>query len=99
MKKQFFRPALALFFVVATSHLVSGQRNGEPEESAAANSNQLAGILGLDTKLSELRALRTKTSGSQTAARDERVLRQDLVESIQSAALEVEGVLAVLANE
>jgi len=99
MKKLFQRPALALFFVVAASHFVFGQQNGKPEETSSANSNQLARILGLDTKIGQLRTLRIPTSEIPAASRDEMPLRQDVLESIQAAALEVDSVLAEIANE
>jgi hypothetical protein len=99
MRKVLLRPALALFSVMAMSQLALGESGKEPNQLPTADSEQTARILGLDVKVNQLRALRTRGSADPTAAVEELRLRQDLLESIQAAILDAEGVLAELANE
>ncbi len=104
MQLLFLRLALSLFSVVAMPQLAPCQQTARTNEALTANSQQLAGILGLDAKVSQLRALCNRDSGLLAATppnttMDEVQVRQDLLEAIQAAALEVDSVLAELTNE
>jgi len=99
MRLLFLRSALSLCSVVAMPQLAPCQQNGRTDEALTANSKQLASILGLAAKVSQLRALRTRDSDPPTATMDEVLVRQELLEAIQAAALEVDSVLAELTNE
>jgi hypothetical protein len=92
-------PALALFSLIAIPQLALCDASNGRDQVATSNSDQTAHILGLDVKVSQLRALRSRGSDDPTAALKEMRLRQDLLESIQAAILDAEGVLAELANE
>jgi hypothetical protein len=93
------RRALALFSVMAMSQLALGESARKPNQLPSADSEQTAHILGLDVKVNQLRALRTRGSDDPAAAIEEMRLRQDLLESIQAAILDAESVLAEIANE
>lgn len=68
-------------------------------QDADADAAQTARILGLDSRISELRALRAQRPADGKPTFEEILIRQELLESIQIAILDVDGVLAELSNE
>jgi hypothetical protein len=60
---------------------------------------QTAALLGLDTQIQKLNGLQSRHADGIDARAEELALRLELLESIQSASLEVDGVLAELSRE
>jgi len=72
-------------------------RTSPPLASAVAK--QTAGILGLDPLLQRLRTLQAERGCGAVASLEELTLRQQLMEEVQSATLDVDSVLAEIENE
>lgn len=79
--------------------LLVGSLSGIVSAQPTGNAKQLATMLGLEAKFDQLHALSARGSDGQTASMDQLLIRQELVESVQAAALDVDSVLAELANE
>jgi hypothetical protein len=94
----------ATFAALAIAHsaLAQAQTPSSPPRSRMLmerESEQVAQILGLDSRIQQLRALRTQRPDGSPATLEEISIRQDLMEQIQIADLDVESVLAELSNE
>ncbi len=69
------------------------------EPLPAVVSMQTAQILGLQPRLQRLATLRAERECGTPAGLEELTIRQELVEEVESAALDVDGVIAEIANE
>lgn len=66
---------------------------------AKENADQVAGILGLADLVGDVRAINARTACGTPATVEELAMRQDILESVATSSLEVDGVSAELANE
>ena len=66
---------------------------------ASENAEQVAKILGLSEVLSNARHMRAQAPCQSAATLEELSMRQDIMETVVSASLQVDGVLAELDNE
>lgn len=89
---------LLLMLAIAPSAFAQA-RASALDVSADVDSMQTAQILGLDHKLRELHDLQAQHPFNTTATLEEILIRQDLLESIQAASLDVDNVLAEISNE
>jgi hypothetical protein len=71
----------------------------EGQAFGLASAQQTAQILGVDTILQKLRQLQAERGANAPVTEDERSLRLQLLESIQIATLEIDGVLGEISNE
>lgn len=69
------------------------------QASALASARQTAQILGLDSTMQKLRALEAEREPNASLSAEEVSLRLQLLESIQIAVLEIDGVLGEISNE
>jgi len=76
----------------------SGQLDPIPSDSRAA-ADATAGTIGVAPLLSQLRAIQSQRSCSSPPSPEEMALRQQLLESVETSSLEVDGALAEIANE
>ena len=90
------RKLIAFLMVAVTSAAMNGQT---VQPLPAVVSAQTARILGLEPRLQRLAALRAERGCGAAAGLEELTIRQQLVEEVQSAALDVDGVVAEIANE
>jgi hypothetical protein len=76
------------------------QSRGTPA-AASLNSNaaQIARQLGLDSKLDQFRSLQAQRPAGTSPTLEEVTVRQELFEAVQASLLDVDSVLAELANE
>ena len=88
-----------VLLVVASVPPARGQLHEGAPAAQAEHSQQLAAILGLEAQLQRLRVLRGEGSRRSAAVTEEMMVRQELLESLQAAALDVDGVLGEIANE
>ncbi len=70
-----------------------------PNPQAAANAEQVANILGISQLVSRARSMRAQTPCESSPTLPELALRQDILETVTLASLEVDGVLAELESE
>jgi hypothetical protein len=70
-----------------------------PSPSSTANASQTARLLGLDPLFEKLASLRTQRACNAPASLEELTARQELLETVQKTALDVDGVLAEIASE
>lgn len=91
----------ALFSIAVVASACGQSTVGFPAVVPATDpdAEQTARIFGLDSRISELRALRAQRPADGKPTFEEILIRQELLESIQSAILDVDGVLAELSNE
>jgi hypothetical protein len=91
---------LSISGVIAQSALAQSSQ-GVPlaVQVADADAAQTSRILGLDSRIGELRTLQAERPASGKPTFEEILIRQELLESIQAATLDVDGVLAELSNE
>jgi hypothetical protein len=66
---------------------------------ATANAEQVANILGISQLVSRTRSLHAQTPCEASPTLPEFALRQDILETVTAASLEVDGVLAALESE
>ena len=92
--------ALVLFAVLTPASLLAQQPASPdiPSQSAAA-AEQTAAALGLAPLLGRLRTAQANHACGAPASLEELALRQQLLESITASSLDVDGVLAEIANE
>ena len=67
--------------------------------SATAVARQTAGLLGLDPQMQRLAALQAQKECGAAMSLEELTIRQQLMEEVESAALDVDSVLAEIENE
>ena len=92
------RSWLAVLSLTVVAQSAGGQST--PQISIAnQNADETARILGLDSKVRELRVFQAQRPSGKKPALEEIVLRQEVLELIQAAVLDVDGVLAELSNE
>lgn len=70
-----------------------------PAVSLDSRAEQIAKLLKVDSELQRLAALRAQRSAVSTPTMDELTLRQQILESVQVCTLQVDGVIAEIANE
>jgi hypothetical protein len=88
---------LIVFVVLAVTSAVAPCQTAEP--LPAVVSQQTARILGLEPRLQKLATLRAQRGCGAAASAEELTIRQQLVEEVQAATLDVDGVVAEIANE
>jgi hypothetical protein len=99
------RFSLALFFILLLARSAFSQANPEVISSAAGqtagsgDSEQVSQILGLGPAVERLRALQAQRSCGSVASVEELMIRLGLLESLQTALLDVDGVIAENLNE
>jgi len=99
------RVSLAFLFILLLAGSAFAQANPEVissrdgRTSGSGDSKQLLQILGLDPEVERLRALRAQRSCGSVASVEELTIRLGLLESVQSALLDVDGVIAENLNE
>jgi hypothetical protein len=69
------------------------------QAAALASAQQTAHILGLDSSMQKLLQLQTEREANTPLTAEERSLRLELLESIQIANLDIDGVLGEITNE
>ena len=90
------------WLVVLSLAVVVPSAGGQPTPQIPTthqDANETAHILGLDSKVRELRVFQEQRPSGTKPALEEIVLRQEVLELIQAASLDVDGVLAELSNE
>ena len=70
-----------------------------PTPQATANADQVANILGISQLVSRARSLHAQTPCDSSPMLPELTLRQDILDTVTAASLEVDGVLAELESE
>ena len=70
-----------------------------PNPQAAANAEQVANILGISQLVSRARSLHVQAPCESSPTLPELALRQDILETVTAASLDVDGVLAELDSE
>jgi hypothetical protein len=93
---------LVLFMHALSSAFAQPAPNSPPfldETHQAAISEETANILGLSPLLDQLRALRSQRECGSAETLEELRLRQTLLEAVEAASLDVDGVLAEIVNE
>lgn len=78
---------------------ISDAAQRAPGPHAAENAEQVANILGISQLVNNARLMRAQTPCEATATVEELSVRQDILETVVAASLEVDGVLAELDNE
>ena len=73
--------------------------NPGASSSPDTDSGQTAHVLGLEPLVERLASLRAQRACDSPATLDELTARQDLLEAVQKASLDADGVLAEIANE
>ena len=92
-------PVLMLSPILALAQAHAGTSSETVQPTADPDAEQTAQILGLDVALGRLRSLRAQRPCGSTATSEEISVRQDLFEEIQTAILDVDGVLGEIGNE
>ena len=97
-------PAALLPLIIAASQIALAQAPIAPLGSPAAvpldsEVVQIAKLLKVDPELQKLAALRAQRSVDAAPTIDELTLRQQILESVQLCTLQVDGVVAEIANE
>jgi hypothetical protein len=78
----------------------AGPVNGaDGQSSAIASAQQTAQLLELDSTIQKLRELQAQRGANTDLTEEERSLRLHLLESVQIAILEIDGVLGEISNE
>ena len=97
----FARTALAASLIALFAGLALAQAPTPPAlpANSVAAGRQAADVLGLTPLLDRLRAIQSARSCNADAGAGELALRQQLLESVTAASLDVDGVLAEIANE
>ena len=72
---------------------------GEDNPHAAANAEQIAKILGISQLVSNAHLIHERTPCESTATVEQFAIRQDILDTVMAASLDVDGVLAELDNE
>ena len=92
--------AFVLFAILIPACLLAQQPTPPdiPPQSAA-NAEQTAAALGLGPVLGQLRSAQANRTCDAPASLEEISLRQELVESVTASSLDVDGVIAEIANE
>ncbi len=90
---------LALVLATPLMMIAQSQPGATPPTLATENGDQVASILGLSDKVAKIRAARSKVACGAMASVEELSMRQDILETIVAASLDVDGVLAELENE
>lgn len=98
------RLSMIVAIMLSAAQFGSGQAIAPAVASSAqilptADSEQTARILGLEPLLQKLAAVQSERGCGKSASLEELTMRQQLVEQVQAAALDVDGVLAEIANE
>ena len=93
-----------IVMIVSAAQLGWGQAAAPVETTTAQPlpsvvSDQTARILGIQPLLLKLAAVKAQSGCGPTATLEELTIRQQVVEEVQSATLDVDGVLAEIANE
>jgi hypothetical protein len=70
-----------------------------PKPQAAANADQVGNILGISQLVSRTRSLHVQAPCESSPTLQELAMRQDILETVTAASLEVDGVLAELESE
>ncbi len=70
-----------------------------PTPQATANADQVANILGISQVVSRARSMHAQTPCESSPTLPELALRQDILERVTAASLDVDGVLAELESE
>jgi hypothetical protein len=83
----------------ALGQVTTGSSSSEIPAASAADSEQTARILGLNSMVARLRVLQAQRSCGSIASPEELTIRQELLESIQASVLDVDGVLSEISNE
>ena len=89
--------SLAAQIVTAQSNSSMAARGNQPP--AIVDSEQTAHILGFDTLLKKLATLQTERLCGSPPSLEELAIRQQLLEAVQTAALDVDSVLGEISNE
>lgn len=85
---------------ITASRIAVGQAPAASQiASLDANAGQIAHLLNLDSELQRLAALRSQHSSDVAPTREELSIRQKILESVQVCTLQVDGVIAEIANE
>src|SRR5215471_16686901 len=95
---------LAMAFLAATTVAASAQTNAiaprrTVNPNAALNAEQVGKILGISQQVADARALRNRLACGSAPTVEELMLRQQVLETVEAASLQVDGVLAELTNE
>ena len=90
--------------LLSAAHLGWGQAasptvNSTPRLLPTADSEQTAHIVGIEPLLRQLAIVQGQRGCGPTVSLEELTMRQQLLEEVQSATLDVDGVLAEIANE
>lgn len=89
-----------LLVMIAAFRIAIGQTPPASQiPSLDGNANQIAHLLNLDSQLQRLVALRTQRSPDAAPTMDELSIRQQILETVQVCTLEVDSVIAEIANE
>jgi hypothetical protein len=93
--------AVVLMFPVAFPQSApdASPRAPNPQAAANANADQVAKILGISQLVSRARSMHAQTPCESSPTLPELALRQDILETVTAASLEVDGVLAELESE
>jgi len=91
--------AVVLMVPSAFPQSASGPSPRAPNPQAAANADQVANILGISQQVSRARSMQAQTPCESSPTLPELALRQDILETVTAASLEVDGVLAELESE
>jgi hypothetical protein len=71
----------------------------EDQTSTLASAHQTAQIFGIDRKIQRVRELQAERGANTSLTEEERSLRLGLLESLQMAILDIDGVLGEISNE
>lgn len=97
-------PAVLLLLIIAFSQIAPAQApiaslGSQPEIPLDSGAVQIAKLLKVDSELQRLSALRAQRSAEAAPTIDELTLRQQILESVQVCILQVDSVVAEIANE
>jgi hypothetical protein len=101
----YLRSSIMLLVVVlaavrfAPAQAVPASLTQGSQSLATLGADQTAHILGFDPLLQRLSALRAQRACGSPATLEELTIRQQLLEAVQTAALDVDGVLGEISNE
>jgi hypothetical protein len=91
--------AVVLATIVPLSPAQSTSDNTQSDPRASENAEQVAKILGISELVSKVRLMHAQAGCESAATVEELSMRQDILETVVTASLDVDGVLAELGNE
>jgi hypothetical protein len=94
-----FAARVALFAVAPWAAAQSATEASISNPLANQNAEQVAKILGISQLVTDVRLMHTQAACASRATVEELSMRQDILETVEAASLDVDGVLAELDNE